>query len=446
MAEQTWALPDDAVIAAILAERSTRRARSPEIVAAVIDRAGSRVVAHGRRSARAGPVDGKTVFEIGSITKVFTSLLLADMVERGEVGLDDAADDYLPAGVGLPARGGRRITLTDLATHTSGLPRQSPAFEPHSMETPFAGCTAERVYGELAGCPLERDIGSGYQYSNLGVAVLGLGLARRAGGDYESVVHERICRPLGLSETLFALPAALRGRVAFGHDREGKRTSNWDLAGYNPAGGLKSTVSDLLIFLAAVLGHFEHPLAAAMASQRRVRLPTGAPSMEVALGWHVAKHEGDETVWHNGGTGGYRAFVGLDFAAGRGAVVLTNMSTERGGDDIGFHLLTGTPLAPPPKPRAEVAVEAAVLDRYVGRYDLEGGPEVFVRRGDRGLVIRLTGQPEFPVYAESGSLFFWKIVEAEIEFDGGKSGPAPSFVLRQGGRDLRGVRIADDEA
>ena len=159
----------------------------------VIEPQGRRVVAYGSlNQGDPRPLNGDTIFEIGSVTKVFTSLLLADMVQRGEVALADPVAKYLPADVKVPERGGRVITLVDLSTHTSGLPRMPSNFHPKDPANPYADYTVEQLYQFLSSYQLTRDIGSQFEYSNLGGGLLGQALARRAGMDYEALVRSRI--------------------------------------------------------------------------------------------------------------------------------------------------------------------------------------------------------------------------------------------------------------
>jgi CubicO group peptidase (beta-lactamase class C family) len=152
------------------------------IVVGIVDRRGRRVVSHGAL-AKGDPrrLGADTVFEIGSETKVFTSLLLADMVRRGEVSLDDPVAKYLPPSVHVPERGGRQITLIDLATHSSGLPRMPTNFRPKDMGNPYADYTAEQLFQFVSGYTLSRDIGAQYEYSNLAVGLLGQALAAAPG-------------------------------------------------------------------------------------------------------------------------------------------------------------------------------------------------------------------------------------------------------------------------
>jgi D-alanyl-D-alanine-carboxypeptidase/D-alanyl-D-alanine-endopeptidase len=333
--------PSDADILAILKQRIDLRRQGVGLVVGVIDSHGRRVVSYGALDqGDPRPIGGDTVFEIGSITKVFTSLLLANAVRRGEVALSDPASKYLPATVTMPQRDGKDITLVDLATHTSGLPRMPNNLAPKDPANPYADYSVDQFYQFLSGYKLTRDIGTRYEYSNLGGALLGRVLMLRAGKDYETLVRQRVLERLGMTSTAVALPPPLKARLAVGHAEDLKPVANWDLPTFEGAGSLRSTTNDLLTFLAAELGYRDTPLRAAMALQREaVRRPTGAPGMDVALAWHISTSPLGEVIWHNGGTGGYRTFIGFDPKAGVGVVVLSNVENQAGPDDIGFHIL-----------------------------------------------------------------------------------------------------------
>jgi CubicO group peptidase (beta-lactamase class C family) len=200
-------MPDDASIRDIVKPR-VDSGRSAGIVAGVLDHGARRVVACGS-SGSSRPLDGDTVFEIGSVTKVFTAALLADMVARKEVSLDDPISKYLPAGMKTPTRGGRSITLGDLATQSSGLPRLPDNLAPKDPSNPYADYTVEKLYDFLSRYELTRDIGAMYEYSNLGVGLLGHLLALRAGTSYEELLTKRILQPLGMRDTAITLSPSM---------------------------------------------------------------------------------------------------------------------------------------------------------------------------------------------------------------------------------------------
>jgi len=437
-------VPPNPEIQKILAERIDTFHQGVGIVVGVVEPQGRRVIVYGSlNQGDPRPLNGDTIFEIGSATKVFTSLLLADMVQRGEVALTDPVAKYLPAGVKVPERGGRAITLVDLSTHTSGLPRLPSNLQPKDSTNPYADYTVEQLYQFLSTYELPRDIGSQFEYSNLGGGLLGLALARRAGMDYEALVHSRITKPLGMSSTGITLTPEMRARLAVGHNDKLVTVPNWDLPTLAGAGALRSCVNDLLTFLAANLGYVKSPLAPAMAAMLSVHRPTGAPRTgEIGLGWLIAKPAEEEIVWHNGGTGGYRSFIGFDAKTRVGVAVLSNTFTVSGVDDIGMHLLDAhVPLLPPPKEHKEIAVDPKIFDGYVGQYQLAPNFILTITRAGDQLFCQATGQPKFQIFPESERDFFYKVVDAQITFETDASGRATSLTLHQNGANLPAKRI-----
>jgi len=432
------AFPSDDEIRALLRQRIDEQHRGVGIVVGVIGPTERRVVSWGTFDGGAKKVAGDTIFEIGSVTKVFTSLLLADAVNRGEVALDDPVSKFLPANVKVPERGGKKITLLDLATHTSGLPSTPNNLVPKDPSNLYADYTVGQLYDFLSSYTLTRDIGSQYEYSNLGVGLLGIALARRAGMDYEALVKSRITGPLGMKDTTITLSSEQKERLAPGHNAEGRRVPNWDLPAFAGAGALRSTANDLLIFLSANLDLRKSPRPPAMAAMLKPRRPTSIPATQVALAWHITTSPGSEIVWHNGGTGGYRSYIGFDPKRRVGVVVLANMFTDTGVDDIGRHLLDASiPLAAPPKQHKEIALDAVQLEPLTGRYELAPGFVLTVTRSGNQLFAQITGQPKWEVFAEGPHDFFYKVVDAQLTFQDG------AVVLHQNGRDTTAKRIGD---
>jgi len=414
--------------------------RAVGIVLGVLEADGStRVVFFGDAGPNAEPLGVKSIFEIGSITKVFTGILLTDMVARGEVSLDDPVAKYLPDAVTMPSRGGREITLLDLSTHHSALPRLPDNMSPADATNPYADYTVEQMYAFLAGHELRRDIGAEYEFSNLGVGLLGHVLAGVGRGSYEDVVRERILDPLGMSMTGITLEGELRDWMAKGHDQQGNVVPLWDLPTLAGAGALRSDVTDMLIFLAANTGPAESQLERSMRDSHEVRKSINQ-RMAVALNWPMQIVGDEKVLWHNGGTAGFRTFIGFDPDKGVGAVVLTNSS--HGADDIGFHLINrGLPLAEPQIERVAIKVARDILKKYVGEYELTPDFSFVVTRKRRALFIQATGQEKFPVFAESEAKFFLKVVDAQISFVEDDSGAIVSLILHQNGANLPARKV-----
>jgi CubicO group peptidase (beta-lactamase class C family) len=374
-----------------------------------------------------------TVFEIGSVTKTFTGLLLAEMAGRGEVRLDEPIEELLPKGDTAPSRGATHITLLDLATQTSGLPRLPDNLAPKDPHDPYASYDDARLFEFLAGYRLTRDIGAQYEYSNLGAGLLGRLLALRAGTGYEALLRERVLEPLGMSATGIAVNPAMRAHLAVGHDVDGDVVANWNFDALAGAGGLRSSLTDMLRYLGAVASA-EGPLgtAARVAEQPR---RAASPGTRVGLFWNIDVTDG--VVWHDGETGGYHAFIGFTADRTRAIVILTNAALPV--DDVGRHWLDGSvPLTPRLR---TIPLDRQALGAYVGTYDLAGRPFVFVREGDR-LYAKLGDQARFRVYPYAPDAFFWKVVAASVTFTV-KDGKATSLILHQGGRDYAAERSAD---
>lgn len=438
------AVPSDSDIRQMLVDRIDVQHQSVGIVVGVIGPKGRRVIAYGHlEKGDPRPLSGDTIFEIGSVTKVFTSLLLSEMAQRGEVALKDPVAKYLPATVKMPEHNGKQITLVDLATHTSGLPRMPTNFTPKDPNNPYVDYSVEQLYQFLSGYQLTRDIGSQYEYSNLGGGLLGLALARRAGMDYGELVRSRICDPLGMDSTRVTLTPEMKARLAVGHNAAMEPAENWELGpAFAGAGALRSSVNDLLMFLAANLGSTKTPLAPAMAAMLSVRRPTAQPGLEVGLGWHIFTTGGKEIIWHNGGTGGYRSFLGFDPKTGVGVVLLSNAETAAGVDDIGRHLLDpSVPLMTPPKEHKQVTVNPNLFDGYVGRYQLAPNFIITITRDGGHLFEQATGQPKFQIFPEGDRDYFLKVVDAQITFVTDSHGRATELILHQGGLDQHAKRI-----
>lgn len=338
---------------------------------------GGRRSVFGYGSLDGGSPAGDTVFEIGSVSKVFTTALLSILVADEVVSLDQPAAELSPGLAEFP----RQITLLHLATHTSGLPKM-PSNTLRSMlrnrGNPYANYTSTDLFRYLAGHPpAERRIRAGQvAYSNLGMGLLGTLLARKVGQTYEAAIDGRICAPLRMKDTVIRLTPDPQRRMAAPHRARGKHGQTWDMPAFEGAGGLKSTADDLLTFLAANLGAAPSSLAAALQACHQVRTrafappgllqrltapwtsqgPEEDPTHEgMALGWTVGRRSSGaaEVHWHHGATGGYRAFVGFVRPMRVAAVVLANTgpslrdglsgttATDRLGFEILEHLVSG---------------------------------------------------------------------------------------------------------
>ena len=305
------------------------------IVVGIVTPCGREVYAYGKTALSGGQaVDENTVFEIGSIGKTFTALLLADMVKRNEVSFDDPIEKYLPSSVTVPKFEGQSITLIDLATQTSGLP-YIPDNLPADEKSPYADYTVEQMYEALAQTRLIHQVGFRYEYSNFGMGLLGHILSLRSSMSYEELVVTRITNELGMSDTRSKLTPTMQDHLATGY-RDGEQFPLW----YNPtlagAGDLRSTVHDLLTYLAANVGLINSRLYDAMQVTQEPRYPIDS-TMKIGLAWQIHTRGDARIVDHLGATGGYYGYAGFVKDKQTGVVVLTN--TFHDVSDIGLDLL-----------------------------------------------------------------------------------------------------------
>jgi CubicO group peptidase (beta-lactamase class C family) len=432
----------DAEIHQILAERIDQKRQSVGIVVGVIEDRGERIVSQGALNQNdPRPLSGVTTFEIGGLTSVFTSLLLTDMVQRHELRLDDAVAKFLPPTAKLPSQDGRAITLADLATHTAGLPLGPPNFHAKDLANPYAHFSENDLYQSLANYKLKGRLGVDYSYSHVGMALLAIAMSRRVGQSYETLLRTRILDPLGMKNTGVSTTPEMNAQFAVGHNSSLQAVSYWDAPALAGAVGMKSSAQDLLTFLEAELGYKKTPLAIAMAAMFNLRKPTRYAGLELALGWHVLTTDKAQINWDNGGTGGFRAFMGFSPHTKVGIVVLSNTDGPNGIEDIGLRLFSPTP---PDlyfkREHTEIRIDPRLLANYVGVYQLADGMQMTIAENGDHLTAQL-GQQTFPLLAESAKDFFVKNVEGQMTFVTDRSGYAYMVVLHQAGTDLPAKRV-----
>ena len=314
------------------------------------------IVEHGvRRIFSYGAAKPDSIFEIGSITKTFTALILSQLVEQGKVKLDEPVRELLPPGtVAKPS--GDEITLLDLATQHSGLPRMPDNFAPADPANPYADYRASNLYAFLAKQGVGRPAKTDFLYSNLGFGLLGQALAVHSGLAYPDLLKEEVTNPLGLKDTVVSLTPEQQSRFIPGHTADHQPSHAWDLVALAGAGAIRSTASDMLTYLEANL----HPealkptgnspaartIAAALTQQHELRADA-LPGMRIALAWLYESDSGN--YWHNGGTGGYSSYAFFNPKADYAAVVLFNTTLGPNGsfaDRLGQHIsqrLAGKP-------------------------------------------------------------------------------------------------------
>lgn len=410
------------------------------VIVGVVDAGGATFFSQGRTALKDGQAIGEeTIFEIGSISKVFTSILLCDQVESGKVGLDDAIQKYVPDGVKIPQRGTEAITFRSLAQHRSGLPRMPDNFNPADPENPYVDYREKDLFAFLSGHTLGRDVGEKYEYSNLATGLLGHLLTRIAGKPYEQLLLDRVVKPMGLQDTCLRVSAEKGKRFADGHSG-GMQRGHWDFDCIAGAGAIRSSARDMLRFLEFNMGLKSCEIDKALNAAQAPRTETGVPDLDIALGWHVWKKHGSELIWHNGGTYGFHSFCGFRKDKRLGVVVLVNDTHNI--DAIGLHLLE--PKYELKEIQKSVKVEPKILDSYAGWYLSSPSGRMEITRTDDGLRAKLGGQEAVAIHAVSETRFIYRVVDAAIDFERDDQGKPTALVIHQNGQSQRFERAPAD--
>lgn len=398
---------------------------------------------YGETSKGSGKVpDENTLFEIGSITKVFTCTLLADMVERGLVKLDDPVQNYLPDDVQMPISEGKSIKLVDLATHRSGLPRQPDNMKSTDYLNPYAEYDEKLLFAFLQGHKLRRPPGQ-FEYSNLAMGLLGAILARGAGTSYEQLLADRITGPLDLNDTRVTLDAARRERMAGAYSGALDAVRPWDFQVMAAAGGIRSSAKDMLKFAAANLDD-KSPLAKAF-QLAHAKHTEGLPGPLMGLGWMLS--DNGDTFSHSGMTGGYGSELKVNRARKQAVIVLFNTASDRAmklSEQVAKAAAgqQAEPLTPkkPGDSRPEVAVDPAILANYVGVYRILPQVDATFTVEDGKLVISGGGYSKVPLFARAPTEFFLKFVDAQFTFVPGEDGKASKLIIQSGNQRIEALR------
>jgi len=426
---------------AVIQERVDRHQDRFGIVLGVIDEQGTRIVAYGRAN-DSMRVKGDSMFNLGSVAKLFTATLLADMVERGEVCLDDEIDRFLPPGVKTPSRKGRKITLLDLATHTSGLPSTpGNSSEGQDGRPGYCDYSEKQLYAFLSGYRLTRDIGTEYEYSNLGMGLLGFLLSRQAGKSLDDLLAERIWRPLQMRRTgtREELSRLYPQDMTVSYHASGEAAVECPMSPVlKGAGGYYSAVPDMLTFLGANMGRISSSLAKAMQRTQQGYRGTGSPGGEVGLGWGISKTATEHCLTHSGGSAAYSSFVGINKTLGRGVVILGNSYFEV--VDIGLAVLVDRlemPAADQPAAATDYVAgpeQRAAWRDFTGLYEMAPGLNIMVTMDKERLVLQLPRQPGLVMSASGEASFVVKQgeVEARVRFLKDEQGRTVALEMKQG--------------
>jgi serine-type D-Ala-D-Ala carboxypeptidase/endopeptidase len=408
---------------------------NPGVIIGIVDASGRDYYSYGRIDLEQDESPNEhTVYEIGSVTKVFTTSLLAEMVARGEVTLSDPVADLLPEGTAVPERRGRPITLTHLANHSSALPANPPEIVENNPLNPFIPYPESTLFRFLETYELTRSPGSEFEYSNLGMGLLGYALAQHLGTPYETALTDRILTPLGLTDTTITPTPDHMARRAPGYNGVLDRPP-FEMDTLGAAGVLLSTADNLLTFLEHQLDLKSSPLNPTLASTHTATRSLGTPGQSIGLGWIRIDLGTESIVMHDGATMGHNSFAGFNPETKTGVVVLTNnrINEYAAIQDLGLHSLSSQiPLA---SVRRTPTVSTEDLQRLVGHYETDDGT-AFDFRLQRGQLV--TGYSEdqgleFTLYPQSPLRFqlYETGVTASALFSTDDSGRVTSMEWRQ---------------
>ncbi len=368
------------------------------------------------------PPTGHSLYEIGSLSKIYTSVLLADAVQRREIELDTPLSELLPPGVTAPTKDKVAITLRELVLHASGLPKMPPsrAAAEHAPD-PYVGYDEDALYQDLVHTELAQAPGTKITYSDYGLGVLGFALARKVGTSYADALTTRVLTPLGLHDTFVHVPDAARTRLVPGTNDDLQPVPAWTWGPLAGAGGVISSVHDQLALIAAEMdaasdsaavdplakaGAPRQPLRSALKLTQEEQLK--GPGANEGLGWEI---DTGGRYWHNGSTGGYHSFIGFDPKTRRGVVIVASSSVtivDRLVDML-YKVAAGDTVNPPVFPTA------AALAAYVGRYDFGGTPiEVTL---DKRLYIQGPGEPKVRLVPLSDHEFWIEKLQGVVVFE-----------------------------
>ena len=380
---------------------------------------------------RGAAVDERSTFQIGSVTKTFTATALAEMVQSGAVSLSDPIGKYFPPGTTAPEYNGQPIALLNLAEQNSALPRLPANLSPTDEANPYAGYGTAQLYGFLSSYQLTRAPGAQYEYSNLGVGLLGDLLAREANETYPELIERAVLQPLGLSGTTARGTAATRTRLVQGYAEDGTPQPPWDFDALAAAGSIESDLHDMLIYLHANMTPPQSAIGRAMTFAQQPRVPIGLNGiLQIGLVWNTNMRSG--ITWHNGETGGYHAFVGFD-RAGRGVVLLANVA-DSDLDALAVHILA--PYVPAPIARTYEP------SPYAGRYPLTPAFAIRIFQSGGKLYEQATAQEAAELTRVSGQTFAVQGVDATITFELDAHGNATGLTLHQNGANLHAPKQA----
>ena len=369
--------------------------------------------------------DASTSYQIGSISKAFTNLLLAEMVAAGEVAYDTRVAELVGDEVEFANPAVGEITLLELATHTSGLPRLPLNLAMSDPADPYADYSEDDLLAALAETRKGQPLGDHYAYSNYGAGLLGYLLGRVHGGGYGPAMESFVLEPLGLDET--GIEPRTSAAAAF---TGGEAVPAWNLAALAGAGALWSTTTDMARLARIELGLAARELEHEPGMVREVVAPAKG-GHAVSRVWHVAETPDGPVYWHNGATAGHRSFIGFRPATSHAIVLLATGDLDPAGLAMAWFDAS-------PEQEDAPSLEAGMA----GQYQLTPQVGIGVYEGDSGPMAQLSGQPPASITPLGDGWYALDVADASLRFLR-EDGEVTAVELVQNGRTQRADKVAE---
>ncbi len=361
------------------------------------------------------PIDENTVFEVGSLTKIFTASIIQDMHDNKELSLEDPAEIFFPE-IKFPSYKGQKILVCHLLSHTSGLPYLPYNYSCKNVSNPFADYSIEQAFDFLNSYELPIAPGYVYDYSNLSVGLAGHIISAGDIKNYQKELQNRICKPLGLENTSLGPTENMQKKLTNAHIGD-NIVPFWEFPVFFGTGGIYTTAKDLITFLAAHMGVSNTPLTKTFQKTHKVYNYADKYKLKIGLGWHISERYSNRIIYCNGGTGGCRSFMGFCPETQKGLIILSNSAVNINDADVGLgsYLLDSRyDMLPDDEP---IVLDPFILDKYIGKYQHPSGLIFTIAKKDRDLTVHLTGYPTAKIFPETQTRFFLKAVSATIDFD-----------------------------
>lgn len=394
---------------------------NPSIVVGVFENGESSFYVHGwQHKAKQIPVTTSSIYEIGSISKTYTSLLLATMAEKHDFSINDAIQSHWPKPFKLEDQSTAAITFKHLATHTSGLPRL-PANLNLLSKDPYADYGRnEMINAVMKSNPSKA--GSNYAYSNFGAGLLGESIAVIGQNSYNNLIDTHILKPLNLTQTYMTLDAVPTDQLAQGYAGSSEANA-WNFKALAGAGSIRSSIQDLLAYGTVYLNNDQNSISQAMDLVTQVHHESGG--LKIGLGWHFT-HSG--ILWHNGATAGFSSMLMIDTNKQKVVAAITNSHNKHNVEDIALHLMDSS--RPMDKHDFPVEISEPELQKYLGHFERkENNQNIQITIQNGQLFFDAKNLMQQPLIYIGEDQFKFNMIKVKLMFNSDENGQITDFTL-----------------